>query len=251
MSKLFDIVICVGPKDCDMIKDTIEYTKKNVIGYRNIYLICAIPVTIEGAITIDETIFPFSVNDLILKFGPCERHGWYLQQLLKLYAGNVIPNILKDYLIIDADVFFLKPTEFIDSNEKYIYTLSIPEHWQPYFRHMGRLHPELIENLHTHSGVSHHMIVNTDILNSLFNFVENIHDNIPFWKIFIDAIDAIEYHPSGASEYEIYFTYILKFYSDKIIIRELNWCNAHMLCDYNRNCDFVAVHWNWRELLNK
>lgn len=246
MSNLFDIVICVGPKDCDIIKDTVQYTKKNVIGYRNIYLICANLVTIEGTITIDETIFPFKMNDLNLKFGTQERNGWYLQQLLKLYAGNVIPDILKDYLIIDADVFFLKPTEFIDANKKYIYTTAGPSQWQPYFRHMGRLHPSLIENLHPHSGISHHMIVNTDILNSLFNFVEDMHGNIPFWKIFINVVDYNDYNPSGASEYEIYFNYIFNFHRDKIVTRELDWCNASRIDHENNHCSFVAIHWNWR-----
>jgi hypothetical protein len=241
---LFDIIICVGPKDCDIINDTIHYTKKNVIGYRNIYLICATPITIEGTITIDETIFPFNMNDLNSKFGKCERNGWYLQQLLKLYAGNTIPDILKNYLIIDSDVFFLKPTEFIDSSERYIYTTG-NEYHVPYFNHMNKLHP-LLEKVHPLSGISHHMIVNTDILNSLFFFVENRHENIPFWKIFLNVIDSKDYNMSGASEYEIYFTYVYRFYRDKIIIRELDWCNASRLDHKNINCDYVAVHWYQR-----
>ena len=36
---LFDIVIPLGPDDKSIIEKQIEYTKKNVIGYRNIYLI--------------------------------------------------------------------------------------------------------------------------------------------------------------------------------------------------------------------
>jgi hypothetical protein len=35
---MFDIVIQVGPNDLNVIKDNLEY-KKNIIGYRNIYLI--------------------------------------------------------------------------------------------------------------------------------------------------------------------------------------------------------------------
>ena len=37
---MFDIVIPVGPNDENVINQQIEYTKKNIIGYRNIYLIC-------------------------------------------------------------------------------------------------------------------------------------------------------------------------------------------------------------------
>ena len=35
----FDIVIPVGPNDKSIIEQQIKYTKKNIIGYRNIYLI--------------------------------------------------------------------------------------------------------------------------------------------------------------------------------------------------------------------
>ena len=93
----FDIIICVGPNDNDVIYNMIPYTKKNIIGYRNIYLICAnSTINIEGTITIDENIFPFNINNLIQNFGNKNRNGWYLQQLLKLYSGSVIPGILEN-----------------------------------------------------------------------------------------------------------------------------------------------------------
>ena len=40
---LFDIVVCVGPNDNDIVEKVLPYTKKNVIGYRNIYLVCSNP----------------------------------------------------------------------------------------------------------------------------------------------------------------------------------------------------------------
>ena len=93
---LFDIVICVGPNDNNIVSQVIPFTKKNVIGYRNIYLICSNPnIVVPETITIDEKIFPFNINNLISMFGSNHRNGWYLQQLLKFNAGNVIPGILK------------------------------------------------------------------------------------------------------------------------------------------------------------
>ena len=38
---LFDVVICVGPNDNDIVGKVMPFTQKNVIGYRNIYLICS------------------------------------------------------------------------------------------------------------------------------------------------------------------------------------------------------------------
>ena len=241
----FDIIICVGPNDNDVIYNMIPYTKKNIIGYRNIYLICANPtINIEGTITIDENIFPFNINNLIQKFGNNNRNGWYLQQLLKLYSGSVIPGILENYLIIDSDTHFLKPTSFIDPDGKYIYTTG-SEYNKPYFNHMNKLHPSL-KKTHPCSGIVHHMIVNNNHLNSLMNLVETNHDGKPFWEIFLNMVDPTDFPHSGASEYEIYFNYMNIYHQHDIIIRELNWKNAHSINDSNKHCDYVSIHWYMR-----
>jgi len=122
----------------------------------------------------------FNINDLIQKFGKHNRNGWYLQQLLKFYAGNVIPGILPNYLIVDSDTHFLKPTSFMDSDGKYIYTTGTEYH-KPYFNHMNKLHPSL-KKAHPCSGIVHHMIVNNNILNELMKIVETNHNTNPFWK---------------------------------------------------------------------
>ena len=114
----FDIVIPVGPNDINQIHEQIKSTKQNIIDYRTIYIITSNPeLTIDGCIIIDETIFPFTKKDIELYHGKGDRTGWYLQQLLKLYAGKVIPNILDKYLVIDSDTYFLKPTRFIDPDD--------------------------------------------------------------------------------------------------------------------------------------
>ena len=57
--KLFDIVILIGPNDREVIHKQIKYTKKNIIGYRDIFLVSYDPsIQCEGCITIDEKIFP-------------------------------------------------------------------------------------------------------------------------------------------------------------------------------------------------
>ena len=139
---LFDIVICVGPKDLSILNNQIEHTKKNIIGYNNIYLITIDPnIKIDNCITINENIFPFNLETVQKYHGKLERNGWYLQQLLKLYAGFVIPNILETYLVIDCDTFFLKPTNFISDN-KCLYSYG-KEYRKAYFIHMSKLHQAL------------------------------------------------------------------------------------------------------------
>ena len=55
MNYEFDLVICVGPNDNDIVEHMLSFNKKNIIGYRNIYLVCANPnINIPGTITIDD-----------------------------------------------------------------------------------------------------------------------------------------------------------------------------------------------------
>ena len=55
----------------------------------------------ENIIYINENIFPFNLKIISLyhKKYNRDRNGWYLQQLIKLYAGIVIPGILEKYLV--------------------------------------------------------------------------------------------------------------------------------------------------------
>ena len=234
----FDIVIMLGPNDKTNIYKHINAIKNNVIGYNKIYVVSYDPyITIDDCITIDERIFPFTVEDMI-NINP-NRRGWYLQQLLKLYAGFVIHGLLNRYLVIDADVFFMKPTTFIDDDGKSLLCTG-DEYNDPYFVHMNKMHPSLKKMLPLQSGISHHMMFETQCVKSLFELVETTH-TAPFWKTFIKHIDCNNH--SGSSEYEMYFNYMLAYHPDKIKIRQLKWCNVDTLDVNNNVYDYVAHHY--------
>ena len=237
---MFDIVIPVGPSDIDIIKNQLEYTKKNIIGYRNIYLISYVKsLEVEDCITIAEDSFPFS-NETVAKFhGKNTRNGWYLQQLLKLYAGLIIPNILDRYLVIDSDTFFLKPTQFIKDN-KCLYNFGTEYHLE-YFDHMKKLDKNLTKQYMTKSGICHHMMFETKYIKLLFDKIESNH-NDKFYNIFLKNVNNI--NGSGASEYEIYFNFMLKYYNNEIIIRPLQWKNTKSLNNDkdNNNYDYISYH---------
>jgi hypothetical protein len=248
---LFDIVIPLGPNEIDMIHEQIKYTKQNVIGFNNIYIISYDPtIQIDGCITIDEKIFDFKefITDYFNQYdGKKNRNMWYYQQLLKLYAGIKIPTILENYLVIDADVFFLKPISFFQ-DERAIFTISGECHI-PYFAHMKRLN-EHFDKMFGKSGISHHMMFNKHYINEIIQMVENTHQ-IEFWKVFILAVLEhytwkIEFEESGASEYELYFNYMIKNHSDKMLIRNLKWenCSKRLknLQNYIENgYDYVSI----------
>lgn len=241
---MFDIVIPVGPNDMNIIHITVAYAMKNIIGYRNIYLISHDPyVIIEGCITIPESLFPFDINALKQLTKGSSRTGWYLQQLLKLHAWQYIPNILNNYLVLDADTMFLRPTHFFDNDKVPLYNVGTEYH-VPYFVHMAKLHPSLIKRT-CYSGICHHMMFQRHILEGLFNLVE-AHTGKLFWIAFMENVTDVE--GSGASEYEIYFNFLHHYHPNEFHIRYLNWRNVNTLPTdaEKRENDYVSYHWYMR-----
>lgn len=235
---VFDIVIPVGPNDINFIKKQMTYTKKNIIGYRHIYLISAdSSLEIPGCHLISEDIFPFSKNTVSNIHGKSPRNGWYYQQLLKLYAGRCIPNILDRYLVIDSDTVFLKKTQFIDTDNKCMYAFG-SEHHKPYFIHLSKLDKEFTKIYKNKSGICHHMMFEQPILEELILRIEEKH-NDTFYNVFLTNVNEI--HKSGASEYELYFNYILKYHKDNIKIRPLRWKNASKIV-HKDDVHYVSVH---------
>lgn len=244
---IFDIVIPLGPNEKDRIQNHVEYTKRNVIGYRNIYIVSFDPsIQVPGCTTIDERSFPFKMDDIVNTHGKNPRNAWYLQQLLKLYSGKSIPGILSRYLIIDSDSYFLRPTKFINANNKCMYSIR-DEYHIPYFGHMQRVYPTL-EKMHNQSGVAHHMMFEQLYLDELFEMTEEYHGNTcPFWKIFLKEVDEKCRSGSGASEYEIYFNFMLKYHPEEIEVRELiheNNGRLHQLTNSQyKDIDYASFHY--------
>jgi len=240
----FDIVICIGQHDLKIAHKMIRYVQNKILNYRNIYLIPSMKnFSHEYCITIKEDQFPFSIKDIELYFGKNKRNGWYLQQLLKLYAGFVIPGILETYTVIDADVLFLKKKDLFINNIP-IYNYG-SEKWEPYFDHMKKMHPDLIRMDKDKSGICHMMTFQKKYVKELFELVENYHNGMDFWKVFLINVDKKYKLSSGASEYEIYFNFMLKNHKDKIIIKKMKWVSPFKLSSFHyKYYDYVAVHWH-------
>jgi len=237
----FDIVIPVGPNDISIISSTIKYTQKNVIDYRNIYLISKNELTLDGCIWISEDQFPIQIETVKkMMSSNQERAGWYYQQIIKLYAGRCISDILENYLVIDSDVYLLKPTTFMKYGAPFFATGT--EYIVEYFDHMTRLHPELKRQMNA-SGICHHMMFTKTYLEELFQLVENYSskESHPFWKIFLEKVSQ-PIPMSGASEYEIYFNFMLKYHRLNMHIRKLSWMNCNSLSHVQPHHDYVAIH---------
>ena len=239
---MIDVVIPVGPSDVDVVSHTLSSVKANVRGVRQIYIIIARNVTIppiENVTQIDESTFPFTIDDVILFNIPRQRAGWYLQQLIKLYA-DTIPGISDPFLVLDADTRVLKPLEF-QGRGKILISMG-NEYHAPYFAHMKRVHHSL-KKVHKRSGITHHMPIDVNGLTSLRAMVEDYH-NDAFWKVFLRCVDASTAHKSGASEYEMYFNYMLNVHRDKIELRELKRVDV-MTPDMIPDKSYHMAHCHW------
>jgi dTDP-4-amino-4,6-dideoxygalactose transaminase len=86
------------------------------------------------------------------------------------------------------------------------------------------------------------MIFETEKLDKLFKMVEQRYENKKFYEIFLEKVEK-KFHTngSGASEYEIYFNYLLTYHRNEITIRKLNWKNAKAL---DHKVDYVSIHWH-------
>jgi hypothetical protein len=243
MSLPFDVVIPFGPKDDDIIQRCVNSVLLNVVGVRYVFVIAYEGNTrdLSNCIILNETSFPFKRADVVARTSE-ERAGWYIQQLIKLYAPLLISNITENILAVDADTVFYKRTRFID-NGKFLFDKVVCMPHAPYFEHMKRLHPSFTQWKPKTSGITNLMIFNRKILVEMMAKVEDLHKN-DFWEVFLNTI--AEKKGSGASEYEIYFNYMMNFKSEVARVRPLQWNNdgQRAVLDTQRG-DWNYVSYPW------
>jgi hypothetical protein len=227
-----DVVIPCHEKDAFKLEYVIKGIKKNVKNLNRIIIVSSAPFT-HKAEWFNEKYYPFSKKDIeteITQYQPNpdearksikNRIGWIYQQLLKLYAAFVIPDISDNILVVDADTIFLRKISF---QHKHGAPLFNPggEYNEPYFVQAAKLIPGFTKVFRNYSGICHHMLFQRCILEDLFNVIQQIH-NVEPWKAICRCIDPKEW--SGFSEYELYFNFIF-LRSDQGKIRKLKWYNT-------------------------
>jgi hypothetical protein len=239
-----DAIVCLGPNDEDIIAYCISSLYKYVEDIRNIYVISHREMDISGAIVVPESAFPFTKADCV-KATKEDRGGWYLQQLLKLYAPLLIKNCSETCLIVDADTVFHKRTKF-RQGDKVLMNKTFELH-PPYFDHMKRLHPSFVAWKKQTSGIVNCMPVLKGVIQELMTMVEDYHDNKPFWQVFLECVSK-EWIGVGASEYEIYYHYLMRMHKDKVIERPLQFSNFGQRMELAMgkvgDWHYVSYHWH-------
>jgi hypothetical protein len=108
---------------------------------------------------------------------------------------------------------------------------------------MSQLNIGLSKVYENRSGICHHMMFEKVYITEIINKIEQTH-NDTFYNVFLKLVT--DTSGAGASEYEIYFNYMFKNYSDKVKIRYLKWVNSRSLPELNSEYDYISYHWHMR-----
>jgi hypothetical protein len=217
----FDIVFLCHEKDLGVIKKSMEYAEKNIMGYRQMFIVSKENYFKDNPnlIFIDEARYPFD-KKMIAEHAPAGRAAWYYQQFLKLYFLFVAKKeTLENVLIIDADTMFIKKTKFFEGKTP-LYNVDIGHH-QPYYEILERLYGFGKQSVE-YSGTTHHMLFQKKYMKEILTIrgKNKVND---FWEIVMNNINTKT--ESGFSEQDLYFNYMLKYHPKKIKIRKMNFMN--------------------------
>ncbi|MCA9770722.1 hypothetical protein KC460_05120 [Candidatus Dependentiae bacterium] len=252
-SHTIDVIIPCTSKDKRTLELCIEGIQKNGKNINRIIVISDKKLT-DNAEWFDEKKYPFSRIDIATYIFKDKqktknyltkrknRIGWIFQQLLKLYALFVVPDISDDILVLDADTIFLRPITFIDEDGTALYGIG-SEYHMPYFEHGKKLIPGFKRVIESVSGICHHMLFQRSVLQDLFTVVEQHHKE-KFWQAFCNCIDLKNLAGSCASEYELYFNFIFDN-QYPVKIRKLRWSNIRF-SNFNKKkkepYDYLSCH---------
>ena len=111
------------------------------------------------------------------------------------------------------------------------------------------------------SGICHHMVFEKKYLDEIIKLVEERHRSKPFYRLFLESVDPSQILHSGASEFEIYFHYMLQYHRDCIELRPLIWediINWVTIIDWDElkkkeqdlDYDFIGYHHHQRKSKN-
>lgn len=214
-------VILTTAKDTRAFEKSIASSLKHLVDVETFYIVTPSAVQLQEKVGkdlgprvkfIDESIFPFdwrNVSDVMIETvrekgvypltGKSQfegtvwgRIGWFLQQLLKFYAGKVLN--IGDYVLLDSDIVWFKDTHFINESiihngqniTRYYYASSSQYH-APYMATLKRISGQDLIKADTHrSGIAHHMVLAKHVLDDLMNTSEHRYGGLPFWKVLLN-----------------------------------------------------------------
>lgn len=247
---MIDVVIPAHKKDLATLEYAIDGIRKNIQDVRRIIVVSKEKFT-DKAEWFDEAKYPFSYQEISDLVGG-KNVGWNYQQLLKLYAVLVIPEISENVLVVDADTVFYRKVKFFEDGLP-LYNLSKDKNlekdkfYQISLDHIKKILPEIAEKFPKKfediSGICHHMLFQKHIIEDLFSRIEaQSNTNDSFYKIFLKTAQG----SFGVAEYNLYFYFLLSCHPNEYKIRILNYKNTAKFNPFwerlRRKYDYCSYH---------
>ena len=217
-AELSGVILTIG-KDTRVFEKSIVSSLKHLVDVHTYYVITPNAKQLHDKLSkvlgprvvfIDEGIFPFgmmNVSEVMIETvrekgvyeltgkTPFEhtvwgRGGWFLQQLLKFYAGRVLS--IGDYVLLDSDIVWFRNVSFVNATDvdgvptRYNYATSNQYHG-PYVATLKRISGlDLFKGKDVHrSGIVHHMVIMQRVLDDLIRRSDAMH-GIEFWRVLLN-----------------------------------------------------------------
>lgn len=238
---MFDILITIAKKDFNKLWFVVESIRKNIVGYRKIFVISDVEINnkVEGIeyFTDDEVLdFNWSAIDMV------NRRGWYKQQFIKLLQEETLSN----YLVVDADVYINKPLQIDIAHPFFLFGKD--QYHLPYFIFLKDIFR--IEKCYPRSFICETMFFKKSIINYMLS--ELGVNKYQFFDICAKEINKIN-NGSGFSEYETYGNYVTKYFPDMYQYKNINvlhkwkrrlWTDDEIKnhINNNNNYDILTMH---------
>ncbi|CAN5216703.1 hypothetical protein BH20ACT16_BH20ACT16_03230 [soil metagenome] len=249
---MIDVVIPAHEKDFGVLRHAVRAALRHVTPVRRVIVVSAQPFDwpTSDVVWAPEPGAPFTqLRDVRARWerragNLTNRGSWVYQQLLKLGAGEYIPDLSDSYLVIDSDVIFLRPVSFDPAQHTRFPWSRAIEYHAPYRDAYERLFgdtPPIGQSL-----TAHHMLYDRALMSELFAELRERHERA-WHEAYIDVgVDYGEY--SAISEMDIYGWWLIARHPELARHRQLIWRDvrtiptvlgrARMAADY----DFVAAH---------
>jgi hypothetical protein len=167
----------------------------------------------------EENLFNQSTRNLISK-NCLSRYGWVIQQLIKIklaYESN-----FRGVLIIDSDTMLLGKNIWLDANGVQNLIVANSKH-QPYINYLKKL--GVVERTPKFSFVTHHMLMQPEIIKSFFS--RNGYINVEDFIIKVFERKEFKSIEELSLDYELYGQYIFFQYKERYILNR--FCNLSLI----------------------
>jgi hypothetical protein len=247
-----DVVIPAHPKDFPTLRHSVRGVLRYLEPLGRVYVVASEPFDSKDprVAWIPETSASSlptraQLRERWAQHGPASaaRAGWIYQQVLKLGVPEYVADVSPAYMLVDADVIWLRPLRIrVDDRIRFPYTQAIEYH-QPYrdayFRLFGIL-PQAPFSL-----TAHQMVYDRRLLTEMKQAIEARH-GVQWWEAYVQAADPLQ--PSSISELDTYGLWVLDNRPAAAFHRQLSYLNVPIVpgrigrAAYARDFDFVAAH---------